>query len=87
MPENTVNDPPPIEWTQETLFGYPLLEATLRVGFVTDADHVQALVELRRPDTGELLAMSSWAHRSLSQWEALLDEAVWKLKEQIVIQL
>lgn len=53
------------EWYQQHLTAPDVYEATIRIGVIPDADHVQVLAELKDPTTGVLLAQASWPHGTM----------------------
>jgi hypothetical protein len=63
------------DWYQAVLTPPEVLELNLRLGFVPETDHVQALLELKDPVTGVLTAQASVPHERLANWPALWDWA------------
>nr|CRY96806.1 hypothetical protein [uncultured prokaryote] len=49
-------------WCQEALFGELVIEGKLLIGMQRDDGHLQIQLEVRNPQSGELLAMRSFPH-------------------------
>lgn len=57
-----VDQAPTVRWEQLTITPPAVVELTLRIGLVVDAEHAQAQLEVRSATDGTLIAMSSWPH-------------------------
>lgn len=66
------------EWYQQQLTAPDVLECNVRIGLVPDAEHAQAMVELRDPVTNILIAQWSSPHVHSDQWLSLVELAVGK---------
>jgi hypothetical protein len=55
------------DWYQAALTSPTVLELNIRIGVIPDADHLQALVELKDPTTGILLGQWSRPHAPLRE--------------------
>lgn len=66
---------PVSEWYQQALTPAEVYECNLRLGLIPESDHAQALVELKDPITGILIAQWSNPHQRLAEWTALLEVA------------
>lgn len=59
---------------QPALFPPPVVEISLRIGIVSDVEHVQAQIEVRSGTDGQLLAMQAWPHFEMSATEDRMRE-------------
>lgn len=60
------------EWYQQALTAPEVFELNVRIGVIPESDHAQALVEVKDPLTGVLIAQCSWPAEKATQWTALL---------------
>lgn len=61
---------------QQTLLPPEVIEATLRIGAIGSADHVQIQYEVHSATDGALLAMSTWPHCELARMRQRAQEAL-----------
>lgn len=62
-------------WYQQALTPSDVFEATIKVGVIPSADHVQTYWEVKDPLTGVLLAAGSVHHTKMAQLPAYIDKA------------
>lgn len=73
MPDSHISaTTPAIEWEQLSLLREEVVEVTLRLGFVVQADHMQWQITVRDPSAGALLGMLSSPATSAARWERQL---------------
>jgi hypothetical protein len=73
------------EWYQQSLTPAPVLEATLKLGIIPTANHVQAWMELKDPSNSILVAAASSPHRQLRDLDVMAKEMLDKLLTQLQI--
>ena len=66
------------EWYQQALTPPQVLECNIRVGIIPTEDHAQALVELKDPTTGVLIAQWANPHVGLRDLDRLISQATAK---------
>ena len=57
-----------LSWEQLRLLPDEVIEATLRIGVVIEADHLQWQLDVRDPRSGDLISMQSRPVVSTSNW-------------------
>lgn len=71
------------DWYQQALTPPEVLELRLKLGFVPERNHVQAMVELVDPVTSVQIAQWSAPHVEMDHWHLLLDDAVQKARQYV----
>lgn len=69
-----IDHPPVNSWTQLALFPGDVYEVTLRLGVVSSSRHMQVMLDVRNPSTGELLSMESLPHADLADSDEVLQK-------------
>lgn len=67
------------QWYQQALTPPEVVEGHLRLGLIPSTDHVQALVEVKDPITGILIATWSAPHERLANFAPMAQLAADKL--------
>lgn len=74
---------PVTDWYQQHLTPPAVTEVNVRYGVIPDADHVQALVEVKDPTTGVLVGQWSYPHATMRDLQTVLDWVTRRAKEAI----
>ena len=60
----------PVAWDQLSLLPTEVVEIELRIGVVSEANHLQWQLTVRDPSAGALFGMLSHPHTSIARWPA-----------------
>lgn len=69
-------------WYQQALTPPDVFQIDVRIGCIPETDHVQALVELKDPTTGILLAQASYPHAGIGQHHVVVE---WAMARALVL--
>lgn len=64
------------DWYQQSIIPSDVLEATVKIGVVPEADHAQIWWEVKDPTTSVLLGSGSVHHLSLHQLSVKIEHAI-----------
>jgi hypothetical protein len=78
---------PAADWYQQVLTPPEVFEIRIRLGFVPETDHAQALVEMFEPTTGVQMGMASIPHERIANFPHLFEWAVSKATDWITEQI